>query len=132
MIGYVMVGTNDLEKSAAFYDVIFEAIDIKRTFEFPTSISWGTTMDQPAFSVTKPFDEQPATVGNGVMVALVMDDIAKVDKIYNKAIEMGATCEGGPRHRGDSPFYAAYFRDLDGNKLNAFCMDPNVKGTFGQ
>jgi predicted lactoylglutathione lyase len=71
--------------------------------------------------VTKPFDGNPATVGNGVMVALRMDSNEKVDALYRKAIELGAKDEGAPGPRGDG-FYAGYFRDPDGNKLNAFCM----------
>lgn len=55
------------------------------------------------------------------MVALAVDSPEKVDRLYKKALELGATCEGpaGPRGEG---FYAGYFRDPDGNKLNAFCM----------
>jgi len=71
--------------------------------------------------VTKPFDGNPATVGNGNMVAIVLDSNEKVDAFYNKAIELGATDEGKPGPRGEmTGFYAGYFRDLDGNKLNAF------------
>ena len=76
---------------------------------------------QPSLGVIKPYDGKPATVGNGTMVALVLDAPAKVDALYRKALELGATDEGpaGPRGGG---FYAGYFRDLDGNKLNVFCM----------
>jgi predicted lactoylglutathione lyase len=72
-------------------------------------------------SVTKPHNGEPATVGNGVMVALAMNSPEKVDAIHAKALELGATDEGAPGPRGEQ-FYAGYFRDLDGNKLNAFCM----------
>jgi predicted lactoylglutathione lyase len=75
----------------------------------------------PALSVTTPFDGNAATVGNGVMVALVVDSHEKVDALHAKALELGGADEGAPGPRGDG-FYAAYFRDLDGNKLNAFCM----------
>jgi predicted lactoylglutathione lyase len=71
--------------------------------------------------VIKPYDGKPATVGNGVMVALAVDSTDKVDTVYRKAIELGATDEGPSGPRGDN-FYAGYFRDLDGNKLNVFCM----------
>ncbi len=64
---------------------------------------------------------QPATVGNGVMAAIVVDSKEKVDRVYKKAIDLGAQDEGPDGPRGDS-FYAGYFRDLDGNKLNVFCM----------
>ncbi len=119
MIGYVTIGTNDLEKSAAFYDALLGEIGAKRFMEYETFIAWATGPDQPAVSVTTPYDGNPATVGNGMMVALVMDSTEKVDAIYNKAIELGATCEGPPGPRMDG-FYAGYFRDLDGNKLNVF------------
>ena len=119
MIGYVTLGTNDLEKSAAFYDALLAEIGAERVMENEQFIAWATAADQPAVSLTKPYDGKPATVGNGTMVALVVDSTEKVDTIYNKAIELGATCEGpaGPRMDG---FYAGYFRDLDGNKLNVF------------
>lgn len=123
MIGYVTLGTNDLEKSTGFYDALLGTIGAGRFIEDERFIAWATSPGQPGLSVTKPFDGQEATVGNGVMVALMMDSNEKVDAFYQKAIELGATCEGGPGSRGElSGFYAAYFRDLDGNKLNAFCM----------
>jgi predicted lactoylglutathione lyase len=69
---------------------------------------------------TKPFDKQRATVGNGVMVALMVDSTAKVDALHRKALQLGGSNEGAPGPRGEG-FYAGYFRDLDGNKLNFFC-----------
>jgi predicted lactoylglutathione lyase len=72
--------------------------------------------------VLTPFDGKPATVGNGVMVALYVDSRAKVDALHARALELGGSDEGAPGPRGDSGFYAGYFRDLDGNKLNAFTM----------
>jgi uncharacterized glyoxalase superfamily protein PhnB len=74
---------------------------------------------EPVVTITKPFDGNPATVGNGVMVAMKMPSKEAVDAFYQKAIELGATDEGAPGQRGEG-FYAGYFRDLDGNKLNAF------------
>lgn len=122
MIGYVTLGTNDIERAAGFYDELLKLVGAGRFMETETFIAWAVAPDKPAISVTKPFDEKAATVGNGVMVALVVDSPAQVDAIHQKAMELGATDEGAPGHRGDSGFYAAYFRDLDGNKLNAFCM----------
>ena len=119
MIGYVTLGTNDIEKAAAFYDALLAEIGAKRFMEYEQFIAWSTAADQPAVSVSKPYDGNPATVGNGVMVALVVDSTEKVDTIYNKAIALGATCEGPPGLRMEG-FYAGYFRDLDGNKLNVF------------
>lgn len=121
MIGYVTVGTNDLEKSAAFYDALLAPLGANRVMDEASFIVWSNG-GEAGFSITKPFDEKPATVGNGVMVAVAVPDNATVDTLYEKAIEIGATCEGKPGLRGgeDSGFYAAYFRDLDGNKLNFF------------
>ena len=119
MIGYVTVGTNDFEKSVVFYDTLFTVIGARRFMEEETFIAWAVTPDQPAFSVTRPFDGKPATVGNGMMIALAADSNEVVDAVYAKAIEMGGSDEGPPGQRMDG-FYAAYFRDLDGNKLNIF------------
>lgn len=127
MIGYVTLGTNDLEKAVSYYDQLFETIGAGRFLETEQFVAWSTGMDQAGVSITKPFDGKPATVGNGTMVAIMLDSTEKVDAFYKKAIELGGTCEGAPGPRGEmSGFYAGYFRDLDGNKLNAFHMDmPN-------
>jgi len=121
MIGYATVGTNDIDKAAAFYDTLLGELGAQRAMDMDTFKVWSNG-GEAAFSITLPFDEQPATVGNGVMIALAVPDTATVDRMYAKAIELGGTDEGKPGMRGgdDSGFYAAYFRDLDGNKLNFF------------
>ncbi len=121
MIGYITLGTNDIQKAAAFYDALFGSIGAGRLMEGEKFIAWGTDMTQPGFSITLPFDGKPATVGNGVMIAIAMREPEQVDAFHAKALELGGTDEGAPGPRGDQ-FYAGYFRDLDGNKLNAFCM----------
>ena len=121
MIGYVTLGTNDVERAAKFYDQLFSAIGAGRFMETETFIAWATGPGAPAVSVIKPFDGNEATVGNGVMIALVVDSTDKVDALHAKALELGGKDEGAPGKRTDN-FYAGYFRDLDGNKLNAFCM----------
>ena len=121
MIGYTTVGTNDIKKAAKFYDALLAEFGAKRTMENERFIAWGTGPDQPMISVIKPFDGKPATVGNGVMVALAAKNKAQVDAIHKKALSLGGKDEGAPGDRGGG-FYAAYFRDLDGNKMNAFCM----------
>ena len=120
MIGYVTLGTNDLPRAAAFYDALLAEVGAKRLWEFDRGIGWGIAEDKPSLGIMKPFDGKPATVGNGVMVALVVDSREKVDRVYKKALELGAKDEGpaGPRGEG---FYAGYFRDLEGNKLAVFC-----------
>lgn len=119
MIGYVCLGTNDLPRAAKFYDALLGEIGAKRFMEFETFIAWSAGGDKPGLALTKPFNGKPATVGNGVMVALAVDSPAKVDKLYRKAIELGGTDEGPAGPRGDD-FYAGYFRDPDGNKLSFF------------
>ena len=126
MIGYVTLGTADLAKSGVFYDELLSTIGATRFMEEENYfIAWSTGEDQPAISVTLPFNKESASVGNGTMVAMVMSSPEQVDAFYNKAISLGGTCEGKPGFRpegAEKGFYAGYFRDLDGNKLNAFCM----------
>jgi len=121
MIGYVTLGTNDLERGAKFYDAIAVELGTGRMMEWPGAIAWGTPGGAPGIGLTKPFDGQPATVGNGVMVALECTSPEQIRRLHETALAHGGSCEGPPGPRGDS-FYAAYFRDPDGNKLNAFMM----------
>lgn len=120
MIGYVTIGTNDLARATSFYDALLGEIGAKRMMENEQFVAWSVKPDQPGLGVTKPFDKKPATVGNGVMVALMVDSPAKVDTLHRKAMQLGGSNEGAPGPRGEG-FYAGYFRDLDGNKLNFFC-----------
>ena len=122
MIGYVTLGTNNFPKAVAFYDELLSLLGAKRFMEFDGQfVAWAASPDKPGLSVSIPFDGKPATIGNGCMTALVVDSNEMVHKIYDKALELGGTDEGpaGPRGEG---FYAGYFRDLDGNKLNVFCI----------
>lgn len=126
MIGYVTLGTNDLHKAAAFYDTLLGTLGAGRYMEEDGYfIAWATAPNEPSLAVSKPFDQQAATVGNGTMVALHMQTPEQVTAFYDKAIELGGSCEGKPGFRpadNSSGFFAGYFRDLDGNKLNAFCV----------
>jgi catechol 2,3-dioxygenase-like lactoylglutathione lyase family enzyme len=121
MLGYVTLGTNDLTRAAKFYDAIAAEMGVGRMMESDTFVAWGAPSGGAGIGLTKPFDGKPATVGNGVMAALECKDTEQVDRIYNLAISMGSTCEGPPGQRS-SGFCAGYFRDPDGNKLNAFFM----------
>ncbi|HZU51445.1 MAG TPA: VOC family protein [Sphingomicrobium sp.] len=121
MIGYVTLGTNNREKSAAFYDAICRELGVGRMMENDQFIAWGNPGGGAGIGITRPFDGKPATVGNGVMVALEAKDKAQVDRLHATALANGGSDEGAPGDRGDG-FYAAYFRDPDGNKLNAFVM----------
>lgn len=121
MIGYVTLGTNRLSDASVFYDQLFSVIAADRVYEGDNFVAWSTGAGAPAVSVIEPHDGNAATVGNGVMVAIAVDSAEKVNALHAKAIELGGTDEGAPGQRSGN-FYAAYFRDLDGNKLNAFCM----------
>ena len=128
MIGYVTVGSNDLQKARNFYDNLMPTIGASRIMEFGDNFTmYGTGMGKPGFAVCKPYDGNPAIAGNGNMTSIACDSRAKVDALYAKAIELGGKDEGPPGLRGEegpSAFYGAYFRDLDGNKLAAFCIGP--------
>ncbi|NNC72565.1 MAG: VOC family protein [Sphingomonadaceae bacterium] len=129
MLGYITLGTNDLDASRAYYDALLGEIGAKRLMVMEENgfTMYGVEFGQPALCVTKPYDGNPATVGNGMMAAIIVDDRAKVDQLYAKAMELGSQDEGGPGVRGeegDQAFYAAYFRDPDGNKLCAFKVGP--------
>ncbi len=121
MIGYVTLGTNDLERAAVFYDAIAKELGTGRMMEWPGAIAWGTPGGGAGIGLTKPFNGEAASVGNGVMVALEAKDKDQVHRLHEIALANGGTCDGPPGPRGDG-FYAAYFRDPDGNKLNAFIM----------
>ena len=125
MIGYITLGTNDLPRAVEYYDPLMNLLGAERFLEEDTFVAWTKSPDTPGFSVTKPFDGNPATVGNGVMIALKVDSVEKVHAVYDKAIKLGGIDEGKPGPRFGGEFYCGYFRDLDGNKLNVFCMTSN-------
>ncbi|MEM7221534.1 MAG: VOC family protein [Pseudomonadota bacterium] len=124
MIAYTIVGTNDLETSAAFYDALLAEVGGKRVMELDRVILWAGAEGTPFFCVAQPADGNPASVGNGSMISLGAEDPAAVDRLHAKALALGASDEGapGPRTNKTLEFYAGYFRDPDGNKLNFFCL----------
>ncbi|MCC3859999.1 VOC family protein [Pseudemcibacter aquimaris] len=119
MIGYTMVGVKDMQTSAAFYDKVLGAMGATRKMEYEKFILWNDAADNPSFSICIPFDGNEATVGNGSMIAFPVSGPDEVHKVYDIAIENGATCDGKPGMR-DGGYYIGYFRDLDGNKLAAY------------
>ncbi len=121
MIGYVTLGTNDLARGAKFYDALAKELGVGRFMETDTFIAWGAPGGAPGIGLTAPFDGKAASVGNGVMVALEAKDKDQVHRLHQIAMDHGCADEGAPGPRGEG-FYAAYFRDPDGNKLNAFIM----------
>ena len=122
MIGYVTLGTNDIARAAKFYDALLGEMGAKRTMENDRFIAWAVDPKQPSLAVIKPFDGKPATAGNGVMVSIAAGSKEKVNALHAKAMKIGGKDEGAPGPRGDAGFYAAYFRDLDGNKISCFSM----------
>jgi catechol 2,3-dioxygenase-like lactoylglutathione lyase family enzyme len=128
MIGYVTVGSNDLEKARNFYDNLMPVLGAGRILEFGDNFTmYGTGMGKPGLAVCKPYNGNGATAGNGNMAAIVCDTRARVDAVHAKALELGGSDEGPPGVRGEEgqqAFYGAYFRDLDGNKFCAFRIGP--------
>ncbi len=121
MIGYVTMGTNDLERAAAFYDGIANILGHQRMFETDRVVTWGTEGKGAMMGVIKPYDERPATGGNGTMFGLPVEREEQVHAVYDFALANGGSDEGPPGPRGaEERFYGAYFRDPDGNKLVAF------------
>ena len=120
MIGYASVGTNDIKRAAAFYDRLMAELGAKRAMDYETFIAWKQGEGKSGFALAEPFNKMPATVGNGSMVAFEVASPERVNALYKKAMELGAADDGPPGDRGDN-YYGAYFRDLDGNKLNFHC-----------
>jgi catechol 2,3-dioxygenase-like lactoylglutathione lyase family enzyme len=124
MIGYVVLGTNDLARARSFYDALLAEMGVSRLMEFGERGSgWAASMTAPMLCIMTPYDGKPATVGNGVMAGISVGSRELVDRLHLKALELGGADEGAPglRAEGGDRFYAAYFRDLDGNKLDVFC-----------
>lgn len=128
MIGYVTLGTDDLDRSRAFYDALFAELGASRLMELERGFTlYGTGWGKPGVAITPPYDGGPASPGNGAMVSLVVDSRDRVDRVHAKALELGGSDEGAPGLRGpegDRAFYGAYFRDPDGNKFCVFRMGP--------
>jgi predicted lactoylglutathione lyase len=122
MIGYVTLGTNDLDRGAAFYEPVLAELGAKKFSTTDRMVVFGVAPDAPMLMLCTPFDKQEASVGNGVMISLKVDSQDAVDRIHAKALELGAVDEGAPGPRGQTGGYFGYFRDLDGNKLAAFAM----------
>jgi catechol 2,3-dioxygenase-like lactoylglutathione lyase family enzyme len=121
MIGYVTIGTNDLERALPFYDAVMEPLGGRRTITTERMQFYGGDASPGMFAVSKPYDEKPATAGNGSMFGLPAQSTEQVDAAHATALKSGGTCDGPPGLRLPT-FYAAYFRDLDGNKVCIFYM----------
>jgi predicted lactoylglutathione lyase len=125
MIGFVMIGTNDLNKATKFYDVLLEVIDLKRVVTNEKYIGY-SSIEKPEdieFYVTNPVNKEKATYGNGTQVSFVLKSKETVDKFYNLGIKLGGKDEGAPGVRSGD--YYCYIRDLDGNKICSFAKINN-------
>jgi catechol 2,3-dioxygenase-like lactoylglutathione lyase family enzyme len=128
MIGYVTLGTNDLDRAVSFYEGLLGPLGATRMMPISQGgFIRGKDRGQPMLAVAPPYDGESAMTGNGNMVALQLGSRAEIDALHTRAIEMGGACDGPPGLRGrqgEQAFYGAYFRDLDGNKLCGFRMGP--------
>jgi catechol 2,3-dioxygenase-like lactoylglutathione lyase family enzyme len=128
MLGYATIGTNNLARAQAFYDALLSLVGATRLMETPHGFTlYGVTLRKPALAITPPYNGKEATPGNGNMLALTLDARATVDALYKKALQLGGSDEGPPGVRGEEgprAFYAAYFRDPEGNKLCVYRVGP--------
>ncbi len=120
MIGYVTIGVKDVEKAKQFYSELLAPLGAKVQMAMDRIAFIGKSMNEPMLAVCIPYDENEPAPGNGNMVAINPGSKEKVDELYKKAIQLGATCEGEPGQRIPDMFYGAYIRDLDGNKVCFF------------
>lgn len=112
-MNYFVFGTNNMKAATQFYDALFEQTELNKVIASERMTYWlGSDF---AFAVAIPFDEKAATNGNGTMVGFSVGTVEEVERLYDKALKLGATCEGKPNQRG--PRFSAYVRDLDNNKI---------------
>ena len=125
MIGFVMVGTNDLDKAIKFYDILLKSIDLKRVITNEKYIGYSSKKkpEEIEFYVTIPVDKKKATYGNGTQVSFSVKSKETVDSFYNIGIKLGGKNEGAPGIRSGD--YYCYIRDLDGNKICSFAKIDN-------
>ncbi|MFT4027891.1 MAG: VOC family protein [Novosphingobium sp.] len=121
MLINMCVGTNDLDKAGRFYDALTAEIGCARTSQTDRAIFYNNPAGGVGFAVTLPFDGKAATFGNGTMATLGAPDRASVDRLHAAALAGGGTCEGAPGERANG-YYVAYWRDPDGNKMNAVAL----------
>lgn len=129
MISHVHVGVTDFERAFAFYADVMDALGFPLKFR-ARETGWAgwmpTTAPRPLFLIGRAFNGEPATAGNGQMVALLAPDRAAVDACHRRALAAGGSNEGSPglRPHYHPHYYGAYFRDPDGNKICICCHDP--------
>jgi catechol 2,3-dioxygenase-like lactoylglutathione lyase family enzyme len=136
MLSHVHIGVADFHRAFTFYTGVMDALGFPLRFSEPEK-SWAgwnpSNAARPLFLIGRPYDGQPATPGNGQMVALLASSREAVEECYAAAIANGGRCEGPPglRPQYHADYYGAYFRDLDGNKLCVCCHDPAHRTGIG-
>jgi catechol 2,3-dioxygenase-like lactoylglutathione lyase family enzyme len=131
MLSHVFIGIGDFERACSFYDSLMGTLDLRLKFRDPQAC-WSGWMaadaPRPLFLIGKPYNGQPASAGNGQMIALLAADRVTVDRAHAAALAHGGTCEGPPglRPQYHANYYGAYFRDPDGNKLCVCCHEPQA------
>ena len=120
MIGFVMIGTNNLDKATKFYDTLLDVIELERVVTNEKYIGYASKekSDEIEFYVTNPVNKEKATFGNGTQISFLINSKDSVNSFYNVGIKLGGKDEGAPGIRSGD--YYCYFRDLDGNKVCAF------------
>lgn len=118
---HVTFGTTDLDRGARFYDAVMAEYGGARSFGHDKAIGWAFPEGGASIGITYPFDGQAANVGNGTMFAVMAKDEDQVRRVHAAALANGGSCEG-PAGLRENGFYAAYYRDPDGNKMNSFCV----------
>ncbi len=129
MIGYVTLGVNNIEQAQNYYDALLGELGAKRLMELEEGgfTLYGAELGAPSLAITQPHNGEAAVPGNGNMIAIPFEERSQIDSFYSKAIALGGSDEGAPGVRGEEgpqAFYAAYFRDPEGNKLCAFRVGP--------
>ena len=120
-LAHVTFGTTDLDRGAQFYDAVMAEYGGKRAFEKEQAIGWAFPDGGPSIGICLPYDGNTASFGNGTMFAVMAKDEDQVRRVHAAALASGGSCEGPPGQR-ENGFYAAYYRDPDGNKMNTFCV----------
>jgi catechol 2,3-dioxygenase-like lactoylglutathione lyase family enzyme len=120
MLAYTTLGVADFERAKTFYAALLEVIGADYVMGNERIALYGKDMDNPMLAICIPYDEQPPSAGNGTMVAIRAGSRAACYTMYEKALALGATCDGSPGERMPDVFYGGYVRDPDGNKL-CFC-----------
>ena len=117
-------GSNDLTAAGQFYDAVLSLVDMTRLVTEEAELGYGLKDGETSFWVLRPFNKQPATIGNGSQIMFRAASPAIVDEFHATTLRLGGTDEGapGPRDYAEG-YYGAYCRDLDGNKLHVFCID---------